>query len=97
LGIAPSLSEEHRRDLVELCAVRNVIVHRAGIVDKALRQQCPWFTSEVGEHIRVGQRRFQAYVAAASELAASIIVAARGVRDRTREGDASGDDLGAKI
>lgn len=42
--LSGAIDEEHRKGLFELQQVRNVIVHRAGIVDRRLREQCPGST-----------------------------------------------------
>jgi hypothetical protein len=76
-GIAPTTSEEMRRDLSELAAVRNVIVHRAGIADARLIELCPWLKLKRGDPVTVGHAAVERYVAAASEYAAAIIEAAR--------------------
>lgn len=76
-GIAPITSEDTRRDLTELAAVRNVIVHCAGIADARLIASCPWLKLNLGDPICVGNAALHRYVAAASEYAAAIIEAAR--------------------
>lgn len=76
-GIAPITSEEMRRDLSELAAVRNVIVHRAGVADARLIELCPWLRLERGHPVTVGRAALERYVVAASEYAAAIIEAAR--------------------
>lgn len=72
-GIVPSISDDIRRDLNELAAVRNVIVHRAGIADARLLELCPWLALQAGDPVTVGRPAFERYVRAASEYAAAII------------------------
>jgi hypothetical protein len=76
-GIRPQVAEDQRRDLSELAAVRNVIVHRAGIADARLLQLCPWLKLKVGDPVVVGRETFLRYVDAASSYAASLIESAR--------------------
>ena len=76
-GIHPQVTEEQRRNLSELAAVRNVIVHRAGVVDARLLQLCPWLQLKGGDHVVVGREAFLRYVDATSSYAASLIESAR--------------------
>ena len=78
-GIVPATSDDVRRDLNELAAVRNVIVHRAGIADGRLINLRPWLGLKAGDSVTVGHTAFERYIHAASEYAASIIDAGRGI------------------
>lgn len=76
-GFRPQISDEQRRNLNELAAVRNVIVHRAGIADDRLLTLCPWLPAKVGDVVLVDGAAFGRYVHAASEYAAEILHALR--------------------
>lgn len=78
-GIRPEVSESARRGLNELAAVRNVIVHRAGIADSRLLELCPWLGLRIGEPVAVGGAAFENYIAVTSEYAAALIESAREV------------------
>lgn len=80
-GIVTTISEDVRRDLNELAAVRNVIVHRASIADARLIDLCPWLGLKRGELITIGRIAFDRYVRAASDYAAAIIEAAAHVSE----------------
>lgn len=66
-----------RRDLNELAALRNVIVHRAGVADARLRELCPWLNVNVGASVRINGSDLDRYVKSASEYAVAVIMAAR--------------------
>lgn len=76
-GIHPNVTPEQRRNLSELAAVRNVIVHRAGVADTRLLELCPWLPQKLGDPIVVGREAFIRYVEATSSYAASLIESAR--------------------
>lgn len=76
-GIHPNVTPEQRRDLSELAAVRNVIVHRAGLADARLVELCPWLLVKIGEPVIVGREAFLRYVEASSAYAAALIESAR--------------------
>ncbi|MBZ5647951.1 MAG: hypothetical protein LAN37_12095 [Acidobacteriia bacterium] len=46
-------NESDRRNLLELCAVRNATVHHSGIADSKFRAQAPWTNWKEGEKIRL--------------------------------------------
>ena len=53
LGIAPADDNEIRRDLYELAAIRNAIVHRAKLADSRLLSLCPWLRYKDGDALNV--------------------------------------------
>ena len=75
-GIVPIASEDVRRDLSELAAVRNVIVHRAGIADARILELCPWLGLKLGDAVAVNHIAFERFARAASEYAAAIVISA---------------------
>lgn len=76
-GIHPNITPEQRRDISELAAVRNVIVHRAGIADTRFLELCPWLNQKLETPVVVGRETFLRYVDATSKYAASLIESAR--------------------
>ena len=80
--IHAGIDREDRRTLNELAAVRNVIVHRAGVADERLLELCPWLGLHVGQEVNVGRDTFVQYRRATSEFAVSVIQAARAVSAR---------------
>lgn len=75
-GIQPQISDEQRRDLSELAAVRNVIVHQAGIADERLVKLCPWLQIKVGDPVVIGRETFLRYMNATGSFAAALVKAA---------------------
>jgi len=55
LGIAPAVDDEIRRDLYELAAIRNAIVHRAKLADSRLLSLCPWLPYKDGDALNVSR------------------------------------------
>jgi hypothetical protein len=55
LGIAPADDDEIRRDLYELAAIRNAIVHRAKLADSRLLSLCPWLPYKDGDALNVSR------------------------------------------
>jgi hypothetical protein len=49
------------RAVFELGHVRNVLLHRGGIVDAAFVAACPWVDATAGSEIRVTHHRFEEY------------------------------------
>lgn len=78
-GIHPKIDEAHRRNLLELAALRNVIVHRAGVADERLRELCPWLELEIGQTVSIRAGAFDRFVQASSYYVAAIIVSGREV------------------
>ena len=79
LGISPVISSNTRRDLTEMAAIRNVIVHRASVADSRFVELCPWFEIKVGERLSVSSAAFNRYGKAVGEYAACIIESAEPV------------------
>jgi hypothetical protein len=61
------------RTLFEFQQVRNVLVHRAGIVDRRFEMACPGFGAKAGDRIRIGRHEYERYVKALDEYAATIV------------------------
>ena len=78
-GIAPKIEDAERRDLNEMAAIRNVIVHRASIVDGRLLELCPWLGLREGQLVHVTHDTFNRFLGAASNYAAAIIESAQDV------------------
>ncbi len=50
-----------RRTLIELCEVRNVLLHRAGYVDERLLRECPWLGLSTGHRILIRRADYERY------------------------------------
>ena len=68
-GLSGALNEQHKRDLYELQQVRNLLVHRQGIVDRRFREGCPWLNVKEGDLFRISHQGFTRYVDAAFHYA----------------------------
>lgn len=51
--LSGSIDESIKKLLFEISAMRNVLVHRRGIVDRRLAQECPWLRLQVGEPLKI--------------------------------------------
>ena len=60
-GMASPIDAEIARNLLELSAVRNLLVHRRGVVDARFRQQCPWVTRELGSQLLLTHEDYHRY------------------------------------
>ncbi len=59
-GVEDSL----RKDLIELCEIRNVIVHRGSVVDRKLLRACPWIGLKPGELVALDAATCKRYIQA---------------------------------
>lgn len=73
LGLSGAVDDNVRRTLFEMSQVRNVLVHRAGIVDGRFKEACPWVAVEVGEKLRVDHKTYVRYVDATHEYVLCLI------------------------
>lgn len=65
LGFGGAVDAEVRKALFECSQVRNVIVHRAGVIDRRLCEACPWLEMSPGNQLKVSHADFVVYVYAA--------------------------------
>ncbi|MDP2856679.1 MAG: hypothetical protein Q8P50_01715 [Bacillota bacterium] len=77
LGLKGGVDDGQRRDLLELAAIRNLLVHRAGRADARFLAQAPWLKYRVGDEIRVTRPDYLRYRVAAYRYAARVIERAR--------------------
>src|SRR5687768_13032772 len=74
-GLSGAVPESVRRCLFELSQVRNVLVHRRGIADRRLIEQCPWLQLKIGDRAVVKNEQMHRYTTAA--MAYSMIILRR--------------------
>ena len=55
------VSDELRRNLIEMACVRNVITHRASIADRRIVQLCPWMELSIGDEVNVSTDQYRKY------------------------------------
>jgi hypothetical protein len=87
-GIDPKIEDKERRDLNEMAAFRNVLVHRAGIADRRFAELCPWCGVKEGTLVRVGREAFLRFVRASSHYAAAVVTAAHSTLPNGKASDA---------
>jgi hypothetical protein len=87
LNVKPKTSQKTRNALNELAATRNVIVHRAGIVDERLLELCPLLKLDVGSPVFVGSKKFEEYVKECSEYVIGIIETVRNINSKLKDSD----------
>jgi hypothetical protein len=69
------LDEVTKRKLKELWAIRNLLVHRAGVADSAFVRACPWLGVEVGQTFPVDRHVFLEAAAATLTVFAALLSA----------------------
>lgn len=57
-GLSGAVDSQVRRDLYELSEIRNVLVHRAGIIDVRLLNSCPWLNLTAGNPVSVSHEQY---------------------------------------
>lgn len=72
VSLAGSVDESVRKALFECCQIRNLVVHRNGVVDAKFVRSCPWLSLAVGEPLSLGRMHFQVYYHAASWYALAV-------------------------
>lgn len=75
-GLRVSLESDNERVLSELAELRNVILHRGGVVDQRFKNKCPWRGDTVGDRVYVTYETMRRYFEAAGDLAVKLIGAA---------------------
>jgi hypothetical protein len=73
IDLGGAVEDDVRRTLLELSQVRNIIVHRAGVIDSRFREACPWLGLEVGVQNRVTHEQYLKYSQASHNYALCII------------------------
>ena len=61
VGLSGHLDDQLKRDLYELHQARNVIVHKAGLVDRQFVDRCPWMSLQPGEQLLITHAEYRKY------------------------------------
>jgi hypothetical protein len=64
-GLSGSVPPNLRRDVLELSAIRNSLVHCNRIADRRLVKQCPWLEISAGQPLHITQPMLDRYFSAA--------------------------------
>jgi hypothetical protein len=75
-NLKPKITDEVRRELNDILAVRNLLVHRAGKIDRRFIELCPWLNRELGETIEVSRDDLTRDISSTSEYVTGKINAA---------------------
>ena len=73
VNLSGPVDPEIKKTMWEMHHVRNVIVHRNSLVDRRLKEACPWLGLKVGEKITVDHKSFGQYAQALGEYLMTII------------------------
>ena len=65
VGLGGAVPDVVRRVFVELIECRNVIVHRYGKVDRQFKDRVSWSAEKVGDHLEIGNTRYNKFIAGA--------------------------------
>jgi hypothetical protein len=60
-GIVGTVNEDIKKNIFEMNQVRNLLVHRRGIIDRKFVVTCPWLDVRVGDLLKVSSRDFERY------------------------------------
>jgi len=72
-GFGGGIDNQVKRDILELQQIRHVLVHRHGVIDKKLKETCPWLHLKVGNKIRVTQKDMMRYSLAVDKYVAELV------------------------
>jgi hypothetical protein len=89
-GLSGPVHDDIKRDLFELCNVRNILVHRRGVADSRFVKACPWLGLKPGGTVRVTHDSFDRYGSATTKYVTVLMkrVTARLGPSTPREGHA---------
>jgi hypothetical protein len=65
-GLSVSMDENLKRDIYELYCVRNVLVHRRGVADLKIVENCPWLNLQIGQRLMIRNDSYHMYQLAVS-------------------------------
>jgi hypothetical protein len=74
VGLNGQVNELVKRPLIELCAIRNLLVHRRGVADKRFLSLCPWSPIAVGDNACVDGPKLDWYASAAVLFGCELLV-----------------------
>lgn len=61
LGLGGPVDDGLRKRMFELSQVRNLVVHRQGIVDRRFAEACPWVSQTLGERLKINHQSWSRY------------------------------------
>jgi len=72
-GLGGAVEDDVRKDLFELCNVRNVLIHRRGVADRRLVKACPWLALKPGDPVAVTHEALGRYMASATRYVITLM------------------------
>ena len=72
-GLSGPVDDDIRRGVFELSEVRNALIHRSGIADRRLVENCPWLVLSVGEPVKTDQGSTTRYLGAIMDYSAVLV------------------------
>jgi hypothetical protein len=72
-GIQAGVDDERRQVLAEANAVRNVLVHRGGVIDQRAVEEAPSLAPMLGSEIRIGRDELLRYYKAIGAYAQALL------------------------
>lgn len=63
-GLQGAMDAQLKRNLIELEYVRNILLHRRGIVDSRFLEGCPWMTAKIGAALVPNEESVRRYTGA---------------------------------
>lgn len=82
IGLGGAIDDQERRKLLEMAAVRNVLVHRAGVADRRFVELCPWLNHSVGDQIVITGKEYHRFRSATLRYAASVLERAESLEEK---------------
>ncbi len=61
LGLGGAVNKNRKKILYEVSQVRNILVHRAGIVDRQFKEGCPWVKTPLGSKFKINPKLYNRY------------------------------------
>ena len=72
-GLHIALEPSNEQLLSELAELRNVILHRGGVIDRRFKNKCPWRSDKVGDRVLVSYELMRRYFEVAGDFAVKLI------------------------
>jgi hypothetical protein len=66
-GLSGVMEDNVRKGLLELEAVRNLLLHRGVVIDSRFCQSCPWLGARIGAKLNIGWEEWRRYYGCVSD------------------------------
>lgn len=75
-GLQVPVEPAMTRDIMEMCACRNQLVHHGGKVDRAFIELCPWLQARLGRRIRLSSEQWDRFFNSTEDYVEAVFYAA---------------------